>query len=180
VSSDIDRITAGLRSKEPQDQVEALELAEALLEQIVQAAVEALERGPNRFLVAERLHWLGSLCRAPLEKLLYTGQSDEAKTLASLVLLQLGSRSGVEVLLRVISLGSEYSGLAASFLAEERVREASGVILERLNTVPLGRIDEISSLILALRDLGDDLPASLVERFQDPGVAWQVRSLVET
>jgi hypothetical protein len=178
--SGIEKIVAGLASEQPQDQVEAIELAKAVLEQIVTAAVGALERGPNRFLVAERLHWLGSVCREPLEELLKSGHSDEARDLASLVLLQLGSKAGVETLLRAISSGSECSGLAASWLAKEAVEEASEVILERLRVCPLDKHHEIHSLMLALRDLGQILPSSLEDRFRDPTVAWEVRSLVDS
>jgi hypothetical protein len=48
------------RAVDPADQVSALEDATAAVQQVAAAAVAALRHGPNRFLVAERLHRLAA------------------------------------------------------------------------------------------------------------------------
>ncbi len=176
---DPDSIRSGLMGGGPEDQAEALKLAKSLFERVARDAVDALRRGPNRFIVAERLHWLGSVCREPLQEILSSSAAGEAKILASLVLIQLGSRKGLQVLLDAISSGSEYSGLSASFLVKQNIKEAVPVVLRRLNECPLDHIDEIVSLVAGLEGLGHSLPQQLILRFRQEGVPWQVRSLVE-
>ncbi|MCP4549752.1 MAG: hypothetical protein GY835_25130 [bacterium] len=176
----VDLIRRNLCSNRPEDQNEALEAARTLFQQISEDAVAALERGPNRFLIAERLNWLGSSCREPLEKILAKGGDEEPRILAALVLLQLGSNAGVMVLLEAIRSGSEYAGLAAAWLAKERVAEATQAILDRLEVCSFGDPDQIVSLVSALRKLGESLPPHLVARFREDAAPWQVRTLMDS
>ncbi len=176
----VNRIRRNLNSNHPENQCEALEAAKALFQQIAEDAVAALERGPNRFLLAERLHWLGTSCREPLEKILAKEGDEEPRILAALVLLQLGSNAGIRVLMRAIRSGSEYSCLAADWLAEKGVADATSAILDRLEVCSFGDLDQIVSLVTALRELGEDLPPHLVARFREDAAPWQVRTLMDS
>jgi hypothetical protein len=72
-----------LLSERPEIQVPAVEELAPAFTRGAEAAVAALERGPNRFLVAERLHRLGSVSIDPLKRLLTNSREPEARILAS-------------------------------------------------------------------------------------------------
>jgi hypothetical protein len=173
-----ENILEGLSSGSIESQCAALESAKHLFSDIAEAAVAALECGPERFIIAERINWLGSACEQPLKRVLGCGV-EEVRVLAALVLLQMDSRDGVEILKDAITNGSEYSGLVASWLAKKKIDGVVEVVLARLEECPLDKFDEIVSLVLALRVLGGELPLALVQRFRDSRSPWQIRTLVQ-
>lgn len=177
--TDVTSLVADLSSDDIEVQIPALDILCDLVGQIVEASVGALRRSPTRFLVAERLPRLGSAAVVPLERLLKESPDEETRTLASLVLLRLGSRAGVPRLLEAVTDSSEYSGLAANLLAESKVGEVTDRIVTKLRSSDPADIDLIVSLLNALKACRTDLPPDLLQKFSNPSLPWQIRTMVE-
>jgi hypothetical protein len=175
---DIESITQRMASEEPARQIPAIEEAAHVVRKLAEAAVAALEHGPNRYLVFERLHLFGSICVKPLEHLLDGGAVEEARVLASATLLQLGSRKGIPLLLDTVRGGGEHATLAASFLARERVEELVPLLEDALDQADLKNIDRVNSFVDALREMGREPSESFVARIQSEPAPWQVQCVV--
>jgi len=139
--------------------------------------VDALKRGPHRLFVAERLYRFGSVAIDLLEELLETSDNSEIKILASMVLLQLGSRGGVPCLLDAIVKDDAYVCMAAMRLAEAGIVEAGDRIVARLRLCELDEFDLIVSLLSALEKLGHEIPKDLRKRFASD-VPWQICTML--
>lgn len=174
----IDQIVERLEGSDPAEQIGAMADATAALERVAKAAVATLDRGPHRFLIAERLHSLGSILAPYLEELLQKTANEEARILSAVVLLQLGSLVGVPVLLKAVERNEEYAALGAAHLARARVHSALPVIIARLRATPLENVDLSVSLLLALKELGAAIPLDLAEELKREGVPWQIRTLL--
>jgi hypothetical protein len=170
-----DRIIERLGSNDPAEQGTAMTDARTAFDAVADAAVSALERGPNRFIIAERLHPLGSILVPRLEKVVQQANAEEARILASLVLLQLGSKLGVPVLLQAVEHNWSYAGLSAAHLARAKVIDAAPIIISRLWATPLEEVDLCVRLIDALKGLGVALPPDLDSKLRQEGVPWQIR-----
>lgn len=79
----LDSVIQNLDTNQVEKQVPALEQATEIVNSLAFKAVDALIRGPNRFLVAERLQLLGSVVVPHLEKLLQESDDLETKILAA-------------------------------------------------------------------------------------------------
>lgn len=179
----IEEIVDCLSSGDLETQISALAEARSVINRLAGAAVEAFARSSNRYQLAERLPWLGSACVKPLLNLLADAEvedSGEVEELASLGLLHFGNKEGVRFLLHSIEIGSPSSPLAASYLGKWGIAEARPVIIGRLQSCQIGDADEIASLILALQELGCELPQEIKEKVKAWSTSvWVLRGLVD-
>ncbi|MBD2776386.1 hypothetical protein [Iningainema tapete] len=175
----LDSVIENLDTNQVEKQVPALEEATEIVNSLARKAVDALIRGPNRFLVAERLQLLGSVVVPHLEKLLQESDDLETKILAALVLLQFNSRVGVPCLLDAIANNEEYGGLVAEHLAKKGIKEAIAPIINRLSTCELKEVDLIVNLLDALEKLGGEIPLELRQRLAAPNIPWQIRTMID-
>jgi hypothetical protein len=126
-------------------------------------AVQALEIAPDAYFIAERLPALGSILIGPLENIVKTSNRADAKTVAALVLLNLGSQRGVTWLQTIIDQRDKYSSWAASLLAAKGVQEVGSNILNYLRTCGLDQEHEIIAMITALEKLEIRLPEDIYQ-----------------
>ena len=175
----LDSVMEDLDSNQVEKQVSALEQATEIVNFLAIKAVEALKRGPNRFLVAERLNLLGSVVVPHLEKLLKSSDNSETRILAALVLLELDSRVGVPCLLDAVAKDEDYAGLVARHLAKEGIKEAIEPIINRLRNCELQEVDLGVSFLDALAKLGGEIPLELRQRLIAADVPWQIRTMIE-
>jgi len=176
---DLYSVITDLSADQVEKQIAALDNASEIVNALVKSAVNAFRRGPDRLFVAERLYRLGSVVVAPLEELLDKSDNPEVKILASLVLLQFGSTSGVPCLLDAIVKDCEYACMAANRLAEMGITEASDRIIARLRLCDPKQVDLVVCLLSALEKLGSELPSDLRNRFATPDVPWQIRTMLD-
>src|SRR5690242_12970901 len=131
-SIDLDAALTDFASDQLERQIPALDQLCELVNCLVKLAVDKLETGPERFLVAERLHNLGGTAIVPLESLLMRTDNREVRILASLVLLQLESLTGVPWLLQGILEDRNYATLIVSHVAHHRISATAERIVARL------------------------------------------------
>jgi len=175
----MEELKANLLSDNLEVQIPALDQAWQAVQDLVAIAVQMLENGPERFLVAERLHKFGPTIVEPLQSLLMRSNNEEVKVLASLALLQLGSLTGLDVLLRALTIDRNYPVLIAQHLAAKKVYESADRIILRLRTAENSEIDLIVGLLTALAELEAQMPSDLISRFEQPSMPWQVRRVTE-
>jgi|GEM_PF-1805899 len=181
----LDSVIEDLDTTQIERQIPALEQSVEIVNSIAVKAVDALVKGPNRFLVAERLSRLGSIVIPHLEELIRESDELEIKILAAIVLLQFDSMLGVPCLLDAIAHDQDYGGLAAEHLAKKAVKEAIEPIIDRLYTIALHpeslhkQVDLTVNLINALRKLDGDMPSTLCQHLTDSIIPWQIRTLLE-
>jgi len=138
-------------------------------------AVKSLETAPDAYFIAERLPALGSILIAPLENIVKTSNRTDAKTLAALVLLNLGSQRGVTWLRTIIDQRDKYSSWAASLLVAKGVREVENNILNYLRTCDLQQEHEIITMISALEKLEIRLPEDIYQKLHIPEAPFGVK-----
>lgn len=172
---DLDLLTNRLASDDPETQTRAVESIAAEVARAAEACVAALGRGPNRFLIAERLHWLGTAAVRPLERLIAEDGDSEARVLGAVVLLQLGSRAGAPLLLDAIRTGHPDSTLAAMWLAKSGVTEVGDMVERELDCSDLSNVDRDLAYMDVLKVLGRPLPVSFARRAQEDAAPWQLR-----
>ena len=175
---EVNRLISDLISGQLDTQIPALEQVCELVNHLVKVAVDVLETGPERFLIAERLHRLGATAVDPLQVLVMKTDNAEVRILASMVLLQLGSRAGMHWLLQAIIEDQHYACLIVRHLAENRIYEAVDRIIARLKTSASDDVDLIVTFLTALETLKVDVPPDLIDRFEQPSMPWQVRTAV--
>lgn len=177
-------VIENLEKQEVEEQVSALEEATEIVNVLVMKAVEALKRGPNRFLVAERLSNFGVAVVPHLEKLLGECSDRETRILAAMVLLKFGSKVGVSDLMDAVVSDHQYACLAVGHLANARISEAIEPILKRLQLealdlteMPIKTVDIVVCYLDALGRLGGTLPSELHQRLES-AEAWQIRTAI--
>ncbi len=175
----LDLVIQNLDTDQVEKQVPALEQATEIVNSLALKAVDALIRGPNRFLVAERLQLFGSVIVPHLEKLLQESDDLETKILAALVLLQFDSGVGVPCLLDAVAKNEDYGGLVAEHLAKKGIKEALSPIINRLLTCELKEVDLVVNLLDALDKLGGEIPSELRQRLTAPDTPWQIRTMID-
>ena len=169
-------VITDLSSNQVEKQIAALDKAGEIVDVLVRKAVDALKCGPDRLFVAERLYRFGSVVIPPLGDLLEPSDDSEVHILASMVLLQLGSKVGIPWLLDAIVKDDEYACMAAHRLAEAGIADAGSRIVARLRSPELD-LDQIVSLLSALEHLDHEIPKDLQRQFTAPDVPWQVRTI---
>ncbi len=135
---------------------------------LITQAIQALAKAPDPYFIAERLPALGSIIIPPLEKLIETTERIDSKTLAALVLLQLGSDKGVAWLKHIIDIGGHYSSLAANSLATKGFQEVGDNILNYLRKCDLQEGDKLIAMITALEKLDIPLPEDIHQKLNLP------------
>ena len=181
----LDSVIEDLDTTQIERQIPALEQSVEIVNSIAVKAVDALVKGPNRFLVAERLSRLGSIVIPHLEELIKESDELETKILAAIVLLQFDSMLGVPCLLDAIAHDQDYAGLAAEHLAKKGIKEAIEPIIDRLYAVALHseslhkEVDLTVNLINALRKLDGDMPSKFCQHLTSPKTPWQIHKLLQ-
>lgn len=175
----LDSLIENLDSQQIEQQIPAIEETASIIDILLKKAVAALENSSNRFLVAERLNRFGSIVVPHLEQLLKSSTNSEVKILASLVLMQLNSKTGVSILLNAIRDDEEYAILAAQHLAQAGIKDAVEPICDRLKSSSLEEIDLIVSLLDSLNKLNVNLPQDILQHFNTNNVSWQIKTMLE-
>lgn len=187
---DLKQLGATLTASNVEKQAQAIEDAVRVNHLLALSSVCALRDSPDRFFVAERLPRFGSVVIKPLEALLQEPAEREAKVLASLVLIGLGSQTGVAVLLDALLTepAERYAAVVARTLAENSIGKAGDAIVARLrgsdlSANALGKSfasnagkDLVVSLLFALKTLTITLPADLQQRLESPDLPIEIRS----
>lgn len=169
-----------LSSADPQSQARAVEELVDSVDEGIGLAMNALEVGPNRYLIAERLAKLKGILMPRLERLLDTGASPEARTLAALLLLDAGSQAGEAELLRSIREDEELAVPAMNALARRGCRAVVELVKQKLTNVNLQDIDRVLAFLAALEKLGESVPQEFAERARGTEVPWQIRAVLES
>lgn len=187
---DLAQLGAFLSETDIKKQTQAIDDAVRLNRLLALSSVCALRDGQDRFFVAERLPRFGSVVVEPLETLLQEPAEAEAKILASLVLLGLGSKAGVPTLLEALKTepAERYAALIARALAANGIGETGEVIIGRLRNADLtvaalgksfasnAAKDTAVSLLADLRTLAVALPPDLRQRLEAPDLPVEIRS----
>ena len=171
-----DDLRHGLNSADPEAQGRAIDEVVTSVEGGLGMALDALERGPNRFLIAERLSRLGGVYVSTLEHVFHRSSTAEVRDLVALLLLRAGSSEGEDELLCAIRDGHELAELAAMTLARRSRQSAVPVIGDKLRTMKLEEVDRVVAFLTALEILGQQPPAEFVERVAREGAAWQIQT----
>ncbi|MEG3838013.1 hypothetical protein QUA46_27525 [Microcoleus sp. MON2_D6] len=171
----LELVLENLGSSKIDKQVPAVEQAAEIIDALAAKAVGALKKGPHRLLVAERLSRLGSRAIPHLEKLFTVSNDSETKILAALVLLGLGSSSGVPILLDAIVEDNIYHLMAAHHLALEGIKEVIEPIIKRLLKTEITEVDSITSLLTSLEEIGGNIPLELNLRLDSPDAPLGIR-----
>lgn len=179
---DLSTALARLESDSPEEQAAALDEATAMLKEFGRRVVDRFVRCDDRFIIWERLARFGPFVVDPLKEVLAHTADPELRGLSATVLLKLGDKTGVPVLLDIVSSDETLLCQAAARLAEAQVVEAADRMIERLRSLEFTkRLDilGIQCLLVALKKLGRTLPADLLERFQSSDAPWEVRIYLE-
>lgn len=188
---DLTRLAGFLTASDTKIQVQAIDEAIQINSLLADAAVYALQNGPDRYFVAERLHNFGSILIEPLQALLNESTDDEVKILAALVLLRLGSKAGVPILLGAILTEpvDRYASLIAERLAANGVSGADEAVIARLrqlgpSKVDLGKSfesnpskDFVVTALHALHTLNVSLPPDVRAQFTMPSLPLEITSI---
>ena len=187
---DLTRLAVFLNASDTKTQAQAIEEAIQVNFLLADAAVYALQHGQDRYFVAERLHNFGSIIVEPLQALLKESADTEAKILASLVLLRLGSNAGIPVLLEAVLTEpvDRYASLVVERLAASGVSEAGPAIIARLRQSSLEEDDLgksfesnadkdfVVSSLHAMQTMDAPLPQDLLTYLTAPGVPIEITS----
>ncbi len=187
---DLTQLAVFLNASDIKTQIQAIDEAIQVNFLLADSAVDALQTGQDRYFVAERLHNFGSVIVGPLQALLEASADAEVKILAALVLLRLGSRTGIPILLEAVLTEQvdRYAALVAERLAANGVTEASTAIIARLRQLNLQEIDLgrsfksnaakdfVVSSLHAMQTLNVPLPQDLLTYLTAPGVPIEITS----
>ena len=191
---DLTQLATFLNASDTQTQAQAIDEAIQVNSLLADAAVYALQHGQDRYFVAERLHNFGSIIVEPLQALLREAADAEAKILAALVLLRLGSKSGIPVLLDAVLAEpvDRYAALIVERLAANGVSEASPAIIARLRHMNLTEAnlgksfesnavkDFVIASLYAMQTLNAPLPQDLLTCLTAPGLPIEITSALSS
>jgi hypothetical protein len=151
-------------SSELETQLSGMDDAKALIEEMVNAAVEVLSSSSNRYAIAEKLFSMGPVVVPELDKLLQARVEPEAMTYAGLILLRLGSPLGVARLIEALHAGVGPTGMIAENLAATGATGASEAITDALMRWPISKDPYTAvTLISALRKLNARVPDEILQ-----------------
>lgn len=177
IKVDISDVRKCLLSGELDVQVAALKEAQKLIDEISELAVSGLLHADNPLIYADRLFALGPSTVPHLEALYGSSEHGYLRTCVAMLLLSLGSRSGVEDVLEALNLEDQNQFLAANKLASAGIKSAIGPIENLLRTYVFTKpLDDslapkIGSFINALKILGAEIPTDIREHLDRPGVS---------
>jgi len=170
-------ILTRLESDDPAEQAYALDEATAILKEFGRRLVDRFVRCEDRFIIWERLLRFGPFVIEPLKAVLSYTNDPELPGLSAMVLLSLGDRTGIPILLEIISSSETLLCQAAACLVGAQVVEVGDRMIERLRSLDYTKkldIAGIQCLLISLKKLGRTFPPELIERFQRPDVPWEV------
>lgn len=180
-----DDIIKSLRSRDLEKQDSAFKEITTLMARVAEESIKAMCESANPVVVAENIFQVAYAFRPPLEKLFSTTSSHELKSISASLLVQMGSRIGIEHLLHTIRTGTDYDLLAATSLAKVGVEDAIPALIERLENLQSAFYSKrenapmINTFLSALVKLGGKLPAHLRERFTAPDVPPDLSRFIE-
>jgi hypothetical protein len=189
VPSQINDLIADMHSNNIEITIRAFDDAARICKIIAENGAEAFSKGGYVcYFRGERIGRFGSLVINDLEDLVTRSRDAEVRILAAINLLNLGSSAGVDVLLKEIESGDQYVCLVAGNLGRNGVAEAAVPMMQRLRIVnpkstgtdyKYNQDKEIAiSLILALTELGVEIPEDIRECFSAPHLAIELRKIV--
>jgi hypothetical protein len=152
---------------------------------LAEEAVKAMCESTSPVVVAENIFRVAYSFRPPLEKLFSVTPSHELKSISASLLVQMGSRIGIEHLLHTIRTGADYDTLAATSLAKARIEGAVPALIEKLESLQPAFYSKrenaptVNTFLAALKQLGGKLPAHLRERFTASDVTPDLSRFVE-
>jgi hypothetical protein len=175
MSPDLDDLLARMASAEPNIQMPALEEAAGVVRRIISAAISVFETTPLVFPAAGRLLKFGASIRTPLE-LEFTKQMDrDRKTHAAMVLLYLGSRSGVDYLLEELAARGQLALGISAALSTAGIVEAGPLIEAWLHEYDvIGDPHGAAGLITSLKKLRWTFSAQLMDYLSRPGLSKSI------
>lgn len=170
----LNKLMNDLVSENYETQVTALEEVSDILSVLAEQSVKALSVSDNPYLIAERLTYLGTRIVPPLEKFVEDKNERDAekKVLGSTVLLRLGSKKGLDNIIRELKEKGKNEYLAANLLTKAKIPEARDLIIERLRKFSLKELKDsknstyISNLLSYLNELSTPLPKDLTDFFE--------------
>jgi hypothetical protein len=180
----IEQIIKSLKSGDLEKQDSAFKEMNLLVANFADEAVDALREASSPIVVAEDIFLVADKIRTAVQRLYSSTASQELKSISACLLVQMGSRIGVEHLLHVIRTGSDYDTVAATSLANAGLREALPALITRLAsfepTFYLKRENApvVHTFLVALDKLGGKLPAHLRAKFSAPDVPPDLSSFV--
>jgi len=174
-----------LKSGDIQKQISALEDLREFLLMAVAEALKALKATNNPLLLAEKIYHFGSIAQQPLEQMFLETSGEELKIILAALLVQLGSKTGIQTLFNAIKNGNEYQHLAVTSLAKANIREACPYIIETLEHLDRSfymrreNAPFINTFLIALERLDCQLPAHLKERFTSPDAPHDLSNFIK-
>jgi hypothetical protein len=167
----LNKLMTDLVSENYETQVDALEEVSDILSVLAEQCVKSLSVSDNPYLIAERLTYLGTRIIPPLER--FVGCQDEMDFekifLGSIVLLRVGSKKGLDNVVKELKEKGQNEYLAANQLTKSKIPEAGDLIIERLRFFSFEEFKEmktstyISCLLGYLKELSTPLPNDLNE-----------------
>ena len=180
-----DNIVKSLQSGDPVKQDSAFKEMITFMDGFAEEAVTTMCKSTSPVVVAENILRVAHAFRPPLEKLFSTTSSHELRSISASLLLQMGSRIGVEHLLHTLRTGADYDTVASTSLAKAGIKDAIPALIERLERFQPAFYTEkenapmVHNFLAALKQLGGNLPAHLKERFTAPDVPPDLSRFIE-
>ncbi len=143
---------------------------------LFRASVRAMETASDPYLLAERLLRFRGEAVPLLLDLLTRTPSSEVRILASLILVNNGSKVGVPALVEEIERGGDYLIMASYALANAGFCDHAPVLIDRprrwsrppCRDIPTTDDDLLLSLLDVLHKLRVPLPEDIRQKFSDP------------
>jgi len=153
---------------------------------IAAAALDALRRSSDRYILAEKLVQLGDELNQSVIASFEQEEDSELKFYFAAILLLGGISVGVPALLSEVRLDGVNLSLASNLLAKAGVQELSPRLIEVLSKVPLGERTEIPTeqndfvctLLRCLAKIEDQFPHQLIPRFTIASTPVEIRNTV--
>lgn len=193
-STDTQKIVSQLRADSIADQVAALdervagsgsfEPNEKMV--IADAALDALSRSSNRYILAEKIIQLGEELIQPAVRRFGQYADPELNFYLAALLLLKGERIGVPTLLSEVRADGEFLVFACNLLANAKVKELSPRLINVLSEIPLGedtpipteQHDVVCTLLRCLAKVVSRFPGDLFARFTDSRTPNVIRNTV--
>jgi hypothetical protein len=171
---DIAKIEAQLRTGDPGVQHDALVEISGATEGLLETAVQGFRYTSIPNIYAEHLAKFGSAIVPHVENLYRSYEHGRERTSLAILLLYFGDKSGLSDVMSALQIDNESQLLAAHKLASAGIVEAKEPITlllrEYLFGQPLTQASgpKIDSLLLALTNLGAEVPEDMTDRLSAP------------
>jgi hypothetical protein len=140
-------------------QLSACDEARRSILEFVHEAAELLFRSSSRYVIAEKLLAIGPAVIPELNNRLKIEGNPEAKIHSALILLKLGSQTGLSQLVEALRIGIGPTGMITEALATAGAKSAIGAITDALMRWPVDKDPYTAvTMIYALRKLDASVP----------------------